>query len=138
MCLQVAVPKAVLQQHCHKAAPRLPDPRFNKLSRPGEPFRYSCTITFPKPKLKKKVGGNGPAKGPKTWQLLESEDGWTEIQEAQNAVALKALVELVPTLTETHQLHSPFECARPFPMDLSSLTTPPGAAFESPSFPFCG
>lgn len=107
-CMQVAVPKAVLQQHCHKCDPPLRNPRFNKTSRQGEPFRYSCTITFPPPRFKKKTAAaNGAPVGPQTWQLLESEDGWRVIQDAQNAVALKALFDLVPSLTDTQRLVSP-------------------------------
>jgi hypothetical protein len=110
--MQVGVPKAVLQQHCHKCNPPLRNPRFNKVSCQGEPFRYSCTITFPPPRFKKKnAPANGPLVGPHTWQLLESEDGWEQIQDAQNAVALKALFDLVPSLTDTQRLLSPHKYA---------------------------
>jgi Double-stranded RNA binding motif len=108
----VAVPKAVLQQHCHKSRPPLPNPRFTKASRAGEPYRYTCTIVFPKPLIKKKnPTGDEGASGPRTWQLIEAEDGWEEIQDAQNAVALRALLELRPHLTDTHRLLPPFKCA---------------------------
>ena len=110
--LQVAVPKAVLQQHCHKAKPPLPNPRYVKVSRAGEPYRYSCTIVFAPPKFKRKKApaGEQPLSGPRTWQLIESEDGWQEIQDAQNAVALRVLLELVPALLDTYQLKPPFWC----------------------------
>jgi hypothetical protein len=101
---------SVLQQHCHHHKPQLPNPRFNKISLRGEPFRYSCTIVFPKvASQKRKISGT--ISGPKTWEIIESEDGFNQIQDAQNAVALKALVDLVPNLTDTYQLSPPLKCA---------------------------
>lgn len=108
----MGVPKAALQKHCHKSAPRIPDPRYNRISRQGEPYRYSCTIAFPKlPARKKKVSSG--LSGPKTWQLLESEDGFAEIQDAQNAAALRALVDVAPEWLEGQRLLPPFACALP-------------------------
>ena len=109
--VQVAVPKAVLQQLCHKSKPAWPAPRFNKISRTGEAPRYGCTIVFPKSRAKvSKKAGPQPTAGTRTWQLQESEDVWDNIQDAQNAAALKALFQLMPGLTDEYQLKTPFRC----------------------------
>jgi hypothetical protein len=136
----VAVPKVVLQQHCHNNKPQLPNPRFNKTSRQGELFRYSCTIVFPKVPAKKKI--SGVISGPKTWGLIESDDGWDDIQDAQNVVALKALLDLVPNLTDSYRLLPPFKCASALPSSYTSEPLPwtlfaqPAAALRTaPAFP---
>jgi hypothetical protein len=70
---------------------------------------------FPPPKGKaKKQAQNGSAaipSGTRTWQVAEAEDLWDNIQDAQNAAALKALSELMPDLTSEYQLQSPLRCA---------------------------
>lgn len=108
---QVCVPKAVLQQLCHRHRPPWPPPRFTRLSRPGDACRYSCTIAFPQARRRKGGGGGGEKgapDGPRTWQLREDEDGWPEVQEAQNAVALRALLELLPDVEESYRLEPRF------------------------------
>lgn len=111
--LQVLQPRNHLQQLCHRSEPPLPAPRFAKTSGAGEPFRYSCTIVFPAPRFKRKNGGAAARQqaGPRTWELLEAQDGWQAIQEAQGAVALKALFELAPEVAATHQLPGELQCA---------------------------
>lgn len=120
--VQVGLPKAVLQQLCHKSKPAWPAPRFNKLSRTGEPPRYACTIVFPKARTKaSKKNGQQPPSGTRTWQLQESEDVWDSIQDAQNAAALKALFELMPALTDEYQLKPPFRYPSCLPFFMSPL-----------------
>ena len=75
--VQMASPKALLQQLCHKGKPVLPAPRLQKISRSGEPPRYACTIVFPQAKVsksKKAQAADSAAapSGSRTWQVLLS------------------------------------------------------------------
>ncbi|CAL8464644.1 g4179 [Coccomyxa elongata] len=90
---ETKLPKALLQQHCQKM--QWPPPRFERLAMGGlrmssAGIRYSATLEMPPTNGRKKK-----AAPPKTFTILEEDDGWETIQEAQNAVATFALYNVL-------------------------------------------
>jgi hypothetical protein len=117
--VEYKTPKALLQQHCQKV--NLQPPRFERITQPAGvdaaaaaaagaaaagqrgPYRYKVILAPAVP-----VGGKGSAgaaagsskrfsgvlTGPKIYQLFADEDGWSSVQDAQNAAAARALFAL--------------------------------------------
>ena len=61
-------------------------------------------------------------------QVPEADDLWEEIQDAQDAVALRALWELRPKLTEEYQLPPALRCAPLYVPVLNGFRSVPGVA----------
>ncbi|BDA49474.1 Putative ATP-dependent RNA helicase DHX57 at C-terminar half [Coccomyxa sp. Obi] len=90
---ETKLPKALLQQHCQKM--QWPPPRFERLAMGGfrmasAGIRYSATLEMPPTNGRKKK-----AAPPKTFTILEEDDGWETIQEAQNAAATFVLYNVL-------------------------------------------
>jgi hypothetical protein len=112
-------PKSLLQQHCQKHG--LSMPRYSKLALPvaaeavaaaageSERYRYKvlvAPVTGTTTTSSSKAGSSSSSSssvkrfgtwvlpGPKTYQLFADEDGWSSIEEAQNAAAARALFGL--------------------------------------------
>ena len=98
----VKPPKAVLQSLCQRAG--APAPRFERLDPGGLRMetagtRYSVSVeatvgAAAQGRSAKAGGASGRKPPPRTFRLAEAEDGWEAIQDAQNAVATRALYEV--------------------------------------------
>lgn len=84
-------PKALLQQHCTRED--IPPPKFNKISGIQSGYKYTVTLD----RVPSKVGGRRARRrdcGPLTFGEEEDAAVYDSIQDAQNAVATRALFAL--------------------------------------------
>ena len=85
---QLRMPKVLLQQHCQRN--QLPNPKYEKLQTDTSgTFRYSVIVEF-----QTIYKGRKKKWEQKKFEVDEEEDNWTSIQDAQNAVAAKALFHI--------------------------------------------
>ncbi|GAB4817860.1 hypothetical protein N2152v2_004906 [Parachlorella kessleri] len=89
-------PKALLQQLCQRSG--WPAPRYERLEQggmrlEGGGYRY-CVMVEPAASRGPRRKGQQAQQGPRTFRLLEEDDGWERIEEAQNAAAARALFDL--------------------------------------------
>ena len=85
---QLRMPKVLLQQHCQRN--QLPNPKYERLpSEPSGTFRYAVVV-----ETMAVVKGRKKRLEQKKFELAEEEEDWSSIQDAQNAVAARALFHI--------------------------------------------
>ncbi|QDZ19660.1 P-loop-containing nucleoside triphosphate hydrolase [Chloropicon primus] len=85
---QLRMPKVLLQQHCQRS--QLPNPKYEKLQTDSSSsYRYAVLV-----EVQTVVKGRKKKMEQKRFEVAEEEDNWTSIQDAQNAVAAKALFQI--------------------------------------------
>ena len=97
------LPRSMLQQHC--ARHQWPAPRFERLPAGREAFHYSVTITCDLP------GGRRGKRQMQTVTIKLPADCalGSSVEEAQNAVAARALYQLLPDQPLHRELAAPFD-----------------------------
>jgi ATP-dependent RNA helicase DHX29 len=98
------LPKGVLQQHC--ARQQWPAPRFERVAAGPSGLCYSVTLTCSLP----------ARRGKRQMHTVTVElpggraSSWSSVEEAQNAVATRALYQLLPDQALHHVLPAPYSC----------------------------
>mmetsp|Transcript_22420 Transcript_22420/g.76149 ORF Transcript_22420/g.76149 Transcript_22420/m.76149 type:complete len:1472 (+) Transcript_22420:20-4435(+) len=102
---QARMPKALLQQHCHRTG--LPPPRYERRDG-GDAVGHSYAVVVSRSADRNSGKRASRRVGASVALSLEPEDdGWESIQDAQNAAALKALFVIAHDSGVHHQLMHP-------------------------------
>ena len=99
---QLRMPKVLLQQHCQRS--RLPNPKYEKVqAESAANYRYSVTV-----EVQIMSKGRKKKMEQKKFEVPEEEDIWSTIQDAQNAVAARALFYITNQQPLYRIIPSPF------------------------------